>query len=224
MCINISRALSPLWSIAVLALASISAVAAYAHDATPVSRFSTTRKEPIVILTKIIQADFDATDNGGQRIDNVAFTRARAQTSYGPKPGYYMLDWDEFEVATTWQFREERELSETLVEVSVEFRIVGRAKGGKTKDKGITPVPNSQARVITYKVVKTSDGWKVTDPPIPIVGLDPLKRFYQAKLERLSSQITSMEDKGLRPYPNLVKARELAARRLKDIEALRKLM
>lgn len=180
------------------------------------------RKEPIAILAKIIQADFDAEDNGGQRIDNVAFTRARAQASYGPKPGYYMLDWDEFEVATAWQFREEKELSDTLMEIPVEFHIVGRTKGGRTKDKGITPVLDSQAKVITYRVMKAPDGWKVIDPPIPIVGIDPLKRFYQAKSERLASQITSMRDKGLRPYPNLVKAHELAARRLKDIEALRK--
>lgn len=201
-------------------LSSLLLVGAYADDMP--NSASSPEKEAIAVLTKIIQADFDAVDNGGQRIDNVAFTRARARASYGPKLGHYMLDWDAFEVAAAWRLVGEKKLSETLVECSVEFRVVGRARGGGTEEKGIAPISNVQPRVVIYRVRKTSEGWKVIDPPIPVVGIDSLERFYQTKRERLSSQINSMRDKGLEPYENLVKGVELATLRLNDLEALRK--
>lgn len=183
-------------------------------------RTSVAVKEPVAVLTQVIQADFDALDNGGQRIDNVALSSAEVNSFDGPAPGFYMLNWDQFEVATKWELLEQRVLSKKLVEIPVRFRIVGRTKGVKAKEMGISGNPSPENRVIVYRITRSSKGWKIINPPMPIIGLESLMNFYKNELKETSKAITTLEGKSLKPYTNLVTARELAILRLNDLEVL----
>lgn len=169
------------------------------------------------LLTKIVQADFEALDGGGERIGNVVISGSTV-LPYGPRAGFYMLDWDAIYVAESWRLLERKPLEETLIEYSIEFHMVGRTLGDGAKNI----VPYTQSKEVIYKLKKTSDGWKIIDPPAPVIGIDSLERFYQKERERFSVKINSMKDRGLEPHQNLVVGLRLAIQRLNDIKVLRK--
>lgn len=175
---------------------------------------------PVALVIQIVQADFDAVDNGGRRIGNVMLNRPMGLAPSMPAPGFYMLDWDEFEVATEWALLEQKILDEKLVEVLIKFRVVGRTKGVKAKEVRISPSVSPEERVNVYRITRRSNGWKLIDPPMPVVGLKPLVNLYKAKQQEISRTIATLNSKGVAPYANLVRVRELAELRLSDLEVL----
>ena len=92
----------------------------------------------------------------------------------------------------------------------------------KAGEAGISKNIDPKNKVITYRVTKGPQGWKLIDPPMPIVGLKSLTEFYMAELQTSSRAMAALEGKGIRQYANLTKVRDIAAMRLHDLEALGK--
>lgn len=171
------------------------------------------------VLKKVIEADFVASDGGGERLDNVIYSSsAKRREDDGTKPGFYTLNWDAFDVAKKWRLLNEKAIDDGLCEFSIEFKLRGRV----ATDGGENIIPDIRSLVVTYRVKITAQGWKVVDPPKPVVGIDSLEMFYLAEKERFSGKIKAMRGRGKEPYQNLLNGLELANRRLGDIKKLKR--
>jgi hypothetical protein len=107
-------------------------------------------------------------DGRGVRLTSESWSKVLPYISWTEEAG-----WDRTIVIADYRIAKTRKQSESEVTVPVEYQVMGVLSGDYT--------PSRRTETISFKVKKTRDGWKITDPDFmpPHVLLKPMIKHLE---------------------------------------------
>ncbi|MDK9722685.1 MAG: hypothetical protein OEL53_16045 [Rhodospirillales bacterium] len=183
-------------------------------------------ESPEKFLSQILEEDF--LGDGGSRIHKGYYSDGKGEhvgdCGCIMSRAIYFLHEAPLLVVTKWEIvRVDAKRKKSAV-IDVRFRVCGKTEGERwsamagdaRKDsyRSIVPFSTSADEIVTYRLVKKKDGWRLVDPPPPGVAKEPI-------VLKLEEEISSRE-KFMAKNPDHSLRLETLQNLKEQLEALRK--